>query len=99
VRLGRAYDLANMPDSAIAMFERYLATPFFGRPRADARYLAGVYKRLGELYDASGDRERAAAYYRKFLDLWKDADPELQPRVTEVRRRLEAIRAATNRRG
>ena len=31
VALGRAFDQAGMPDSAIASLERYVATPFFGR--------------------------------------------------------------------
>jgi tetratricopeptide (TPR) repeat protein len=92
LRLGRAYDLAEMPDSAIVMFERYLATPFFARGRPDAWFLAGVLKRLGELYEARGDRARAATYYAKFVELWKDADPELQPKVADVRRRLARLR-------
>jgi hypothetical protein len=57
----------------------------------DGTYLAGTYKRLGELYEAKGDRGRAAGYYRKFVALWRDADPELQPKVAEVQRRLARI--------
>jgi hypothetical protein len=30
-------------------------------------------------------------YYTKFIDLWKDADPDLQPKVTEVRKRLARL--------
>ena len=91
IQLGRAYDLAEMPDSAIAMFERYVALPFVGRLGGDAWYLAGVFKRLGELYDGKGDRARAAANYAKFVELWKDADPELQPKVAAARRRLAEL--------
>jgi tetratricopeptide (TPR) repeat protein/tRNA A-37 threonylcarbamoyl transferase component Bud32 len=86
--LGRAFDAANEPDSAIAMFEKYVGAPSWGRPWDDADALAGVSKRLGELYEAKGERAKAAAYYQKFVDLWKNADPELQPKVAEVRRRL-----------
>jgi hypothetical protein len=57
----------------------------------DAFSLAPSYKRLGELYEARGDRKRAADYYGKFVDLWKDADPELQPAVTEIRQRLARL--------
>jgi tetratricopeptide (TPR) repeat protein len=91
--LARAYDLAEMPDSAIVMFERYLATPYWqpSTPRADGLHLAGTYKRLGELYEAKGDREKAVSNYLKFVALWKDADPELQPKVAEVRRRLARL--------
>ena len=41
----------------------------------------------GELYDARHDRARATEHYGAFLDLWKDADPDLQPVVMAVRTR------------
>ena len=92
--LGRAYDQANMPDSAIASYERYIATPYAWRMFAefDPALLAGMYERLGELYEAKGDRSRAAPHYAQFIALWKDADPVLQPRVAEARRRLARLR-------
>jgi len=90
VSLGRAFDQARMPDSAIAAFERYVATPSWTRFTlpVDGLYLAGVYKRLGELYEEQGDRAKAASYLAKFVELWKDADPELQPKVRDARARL-----------
>jgi tetratricopeptide (TPR) repeat protein len=89
--LGRAYDAAGEPDSAIAAYERYLSTPFVFRMFSDAIWLARTYHRLGELYEERGKREKAAEYYAKFVRLWKDADPELKPEITEVKRRLEAL--------
>lgn len=79
-----------MPDSAIASLERYVATPSWTRFTlpVDGLYLAGVYKRLGELYEEQGDRAKAASYLSKFVELWKDADPELQPKVRDARARL-----------
>jgi tetratricopeptide (TPR) repeat protein len=93
--LGRAYDVANMPDSTIAMYERYIATPrVMGYwPLLDALLLAGMHKRLGELYDAKGDRQRAISHYLEFVELWKNADPELQPKVAAVRQRLARLRS------
>ncbi|HTR78370.1 MAG TPA: tetratricopeptide repeat protein, partial [Gemmatimonadaceae bacterium] len=93
IELGLAYDEAGMTDSAIANFERFVTTPYANRLRTpgDAAFLAGSYKRLGELYEAKGDAKRAIANYGKFIDLWKDADPELQPKVAEVRRRLARL--------
>ena len=35
-----------------------------------------------------GVRANAASYFAKFVELWKDADPELQPKVREARARL-----------
>jgi tetratricopeptide (TPR) repeat protein len=97
--LARAFDLAGMADSAIATFEQYLATPYWfrGERRADPMHLAGTYKRLGELYEAAGDTSKAIDAYTKFVTLWKDADPELQPKVAEVRRRLGRLSAAERR--
>jgi hypothetical protein len=45
----------------------------------------------GELYEARGDRARALDYYGRFVELWKDADPALQPAVREVRARMAAL--------
>jgi tetratricopeptide (TPR) repeat protein len=70
------------------VFERYLATADLDRAVPDAMYLALIYRRLGELYEGRGDRDKARGYYSRFVDLWKDCDSELRPAVTEVRRRL-----------
>lgn len=91
-RLARAYDLAGRTDDAIREFENYLNSTYARRgPSSDPQFLGGAYKRLGELYEAKGDREKAAGYYTKFVELWKDADPELQPKVQEARRRLARL--------
>jgi DNA-binding SARP family transcriptional activator/tetratricopeptide (TPR) repeat protein len=90
--LGRAYEAAGQPDSAIAVYERYLRTPFAFRLFYDAEWRAPVLERLGQLHETRGDRARAAAHYRRFVELWQDADPDLQPRVREARRRLAAMR-------
>lgn len=90
IALGRAFDQAQMPDSAIMMLEQHLATPSWRRLAidGDGLYLAPVYKRLGELYEGKGDRATAASYYGRFVELWNGADPELQSRVRDVRARL-----------
>jgi len=93
--LGRAYDLANQPDSAIAHWERYTAESFNRSVGRDGSVLPGVHKRLGELYEAKGDLARAESHFSSFIELWSNADPELQPKVTEVKRRLAAIKART----
>ena len=35
---------------------------------------------------------------RTFIDLWKDADPELQPKVTDARQRVAALTRGTDTR-
>jgi tetratricopeptide (TPR) repeat protein len=89
--LAQAYDLADQPDSATAEFERYIAAPdvFLTTQR---NFLAGSHKRLGELYDAKGNAPKALEHYEKFVDLWKDADPELQAKVRAARTRIEELR-------
>ena len=64
-----------------------------GSQLVDATWLAASYLRLGELWENKGDRAKAASYYASFVDLWKDADPELQPRIADVRRRLARLKA------
>lgn len=95
-RLASAYDLDGNADSAIAIFTRYVDTPdpfrLRGAGGVDGDYLAITYRRLGELWEAKGDRQKAVGYYLKFVDLWKTADVELQPKVAEVRRRITRLR-------
>ena len=55
---------------------------------------APAARRLGELYEAKGDRPKALQYYEHFVDLWKTADPELQPQVADVKRRIARLRAS-----
>jgi tetratricopeptide (TPR) repeat protein len=75
--LGRSYDLAGQADSAVAVYERYLQTPWMKRLELDATELGAVCLRLGELYQERGDRETGAAMYRRVAALWNGADGEL----------------------
>ena len=88
---GRAFDLAGQSDSAIATWERFLSTPSMVHGNLDPTYRAGVYLRLGELYQARGDTSRAASNYARFIAAWRDADPDLQPKVEDARRRLKSL--------
>jgi tetratricopeptide (TPR) repeat protein len=76
--LARSYDLAGERDSAIAVYDRYRATPWMKRLENDAVDLGPILLRLGELYDAQGDHSRAAAADRELAMLWKDGDPEFR---------------------
>ena len=91
--LARAFDAAGQADSAIANFERYIATPFWlkGTVEFDPIRLPAIHERLGQLYETPGNTEKAAEHYRAFIELWKNADPELQPRVTAAKERLKKL--------
>ncbi|HEU5171785.1 MAG TPA: protein kinase [Gemmatimonadales bacterium] len=89
--LGAVHDHAGQADSAIAAYERYLARGWLARHETDGWHLPRILFRLGELYETRGDRVRAADYYSQFAELWRECDPDLQPRVREARRRLAAL--------
>ncbi|HEV8357215.1 MAG TPA: protein kinase [Gemmatimonadales bacterium] len=89
-QLGRVFEAAGQTDSAIVMYERVLSLPQWGRQAFDASVLPYVHERLGALHESKGDAVKAAGHYRALMDLWKNADSELQPRV-------EAARAAVRR--
>ncbi len=90
--LGVAYDRAGEADSARAALEQFVnlraATP---RGITTGLALAQSLQRLGELYEAKGDRQSAIKYYDRLLALWKNADPELAPRIDDVRKRVARL--------
>jgi tetratricopeptide (TPR) repeat protein len=90
--IGQAFDALHQPDSALAAYDALATLPEAG-PAGRPIVLPAAYRRLGELYEAKGDAKKALEYYGKFVDLWKAADPELQPRVTDVRRRIAELTA------
>jgi tetratricopeptide (TPR) repeat protein len=91
--LAQAYDAAGARDSTIATMERYVA---LSSPEVwpDQDFLALFHRRLGELYDATGNSSKAIPHYERFVELWKNADPELQPKVAQARQRLAVLRNA-----
>ena len=89
--LARAYDRVGVADSAIDVYERYLAARHIGRASVDGFELAGALVRLAELYEARGDRSAASRYYLRFAELWNGADAALQPRVRAARKRAAEL--------
>jgi tetratricopeptide (TPR) repeat protein len=97
--LADAYERVGVSDSALAMYERYVTTPWMWRINNDRwqsfnndKWQLGVaYERLSQLYEARGDADNAVLYYGHLVELWKDADPELQPRVEAARRAIETL--------
>jgi len=54
---------------------------------------ANALEYVANHYDRAGNAAKARLYYAQFVELWKNADPELQPRVRAARRRLEQLMA------
>jgi tetratricopeptide (TPR) repeat protein/tRNA A-37 threonylcarbamoyl transferase component Bud32 len=90
-QLGRAYEMSGDVDSAVAVYQRAVDTPGLRRWVEEYLTLGPTYQRLATLYEQRGDRNNAIEYYNRFIELWKDADPELQPQVQHARERLAAL--------
>jgi len=75
--LANAYLELGRWDEAIAEYERILSV--------NPNYPLAQYH-LARAYEGNGDRDRARAAYRGFLQIWKDADADV-PEVIEAKRR------------
>ena len=89
--LGRAWDVAGVPDSALHWYEAYLDARSGRLSGIDRQFLALGYRRAGELHEARGDARAAIRRYRQYVDLLREADAALQPRVAEVRERIARL--------
>ncbi len=90
--LAGAFDQAGQPDSAIVHYEAFLATPTWNRLTQDAYERASTHERLAELYELRNNRAKAIEHATKFVELWQDADAELQARVAAKRELLRRLR-------
>ncbi len=88
---GIAWERAGQPDSALAAYRRAAAAGSVWKPTVDPYTLAPSLRRLGELYEERGDRAQALEYYGRFVELWRNADPVLQPQVREVKARMAKL--------
>ncbi len=86
--LALAAERAGWADSARVFWTRYIEEPAADRWNGDRWWLAQAYRRLGELWEAAGDLEKATHYEEAFVALRAHAEPALQPEVDSVRRRL-----------
>jgi len=55
--------------------------------------LAPSHLYRGEIYEELGDAEKALWHYSQFVKLWRDADPEYQPVVEEVKGHMARLAA------
>ncbi len=92
VALARAYEMKGDIDQAIGTLESLARVD----PKRDGPRLTPpkVYYDLGRLYEKRGQTDSALNNFRKFLVLWKDADPGL-PEVLDAKARLAALKVKT----
>ena len=82
-RTAHPHDLAGHADSAIALYQRYLGRASQLDVRLlwlDPAHLAETFEALGRNYENRAQPDSAANYYQALLDLWKNADPMLEPK-------------------
>jgi serine/threonine-protein kinase len=60
----------------------------------DMGYLAPSRLRIAQMYERLGERGQAVENYARFVELWKNCDPELQWLVEDARRRLARLTGA-----
>jgi tetratricopeptide (TPR) repeat protein len=54
--------------------------------------LAPTYLRRAKIYEKLGRKEEAIEHYRRFIRMWKDCDPELQPTLEQAQKSLAKLR-------
>jgi tetratricopeptide (TPR) repeat protein len=94
-----AYLLVRDSAAALAMLRRSLDTltatttlmPMQNQGGSAAYFYPRSVLLRAELAAALGYRDEARAWYKRFLDLWATADPELQPVVERARRAYAAV--------
>ena len=88
--LANAYDRSNAPDSAIVAYERAVTKPGLFK-LMEAGLLPAAHKRLGELYETLNEFDSAVRHYQTFVNLWDNADPDLQSQVDDVVGRIDRL--------
>jgi len=87
-----AYELSGRWEDTQRSYEQIQSLKVPNLWAANALIYVRSYYKLGKVLERQGDKAGAAARYRKFLDLWKDADPCL-PEVEDARRRLAGLKS------
>ena len=89
LQLGRTYLAMNRPREAIAILEAGLRGPVGATGTYATR--TELQELLALAYERAGDRNRAAAQYRRVLHAWSRADEQLRARRAAASRRLAAL--------
>jgi tetratricopeptide (TPR) repeat protein len=98
--LAQARTALGQLDEAIAQYDTLTGTYrlqygdlYWGDQYVSFPLRPWAHERLGSLYLEVGDTTAAARHLAAFIELWRAADPELQPRVQAAQARLEEILA------
>ena len=80
-------------DQAVAEVKK--SQSFYDPEWRGLAYPLGFHLR-GKIYEKKGDKQRAIENMEKFLDLWKDADPDL-PDLIDAKERLARLKGITDK--
>jgi tetratricopeptide (TPR) repeat protein len=86
--LAWAYAAVGKTGEAIARYRELSERVELGNEEQEYWILA--HYALGKLYEQQKEIEKAKEQYRKLLDVWKEADPDLQP-LKDAKARLERL--------
>jgi tetratricopeptide (TPR) repeat protein len=87
--LAETYTLMGDRDNAITWYRKAIESERHSSP-----YMIQFHYRLGLLCEQQQEFPAASEAYRRFLDFWKDADPDL-PILADAKERLCALEAPT----
>lgn len=77
---------------ALPWYATLASGAFVGAP-----YLGPSFLRRAEIYERLGETDKAIDFYKRFLKLWEDCDPELRPWVEDAEQRLNRLLDDTRR--
>ncbi len=85
----RAYIQTGNINKAVAEYEKLVT---FDPRKNELSLIHPLYRyRLAKLYEQKGLKDKAISQYLRFLDLWKDADPD-RPEPADARKRVLELR-------
>jgi tetratricopeptide (TPR) repeat protein len=58
-------------------------------------YVGPAHLRQAQIHERLGESEEALGHYARFIELWRECDPELRPLVEEAEGRLAQLREQT----
>lgn len=84
--LAHYYNVTGNPDMAVSKYEEIVHNPNQLGWEAQEYWIKAKYI-LGKIHEEKGNREQAVKYYQEFLDIWKEADPDL-PELIDAKARM-----------
>ena len=88
--LAHALRQLGRTEDAVRMYRELEATPHLGSEAQEEWVLA--HYQLGRIFQQTGDLAKAKESYERFLEIWKEGDPDL-PVIVDAKARLSDVRS------